>query len=111
MASAVLQHFYLCNTLVFKSLSLLPQHHAMVCRQLQQCQASKLELLGSQFGHGMILDIFEYIIKALHISYNELENGAVIYSIATMIASYCAAKYHANCEGLPLLWLQLEMSK
>jgi hypothetical protein len=33
---------------------------------------------GSQFGHGMILDILEYGIKALLISYNELENGAVI---------------------------------
>ena len=33
---------------------------------------------GSQFGHGMILDILEYVIKALLISYNELENGAVI---------------------------------
>ena len=26
----------------------------------------------------MILDILEYVIKALLISYNELENGAVI---------------------------------
>ena len=32
---------------------------------------------GSQFGHGMILDIFEYGTKALCISYNELENGAI----------------------------------
>ena len=33
---------------------------------------------GSQFGHGMIIDILEYGIKALLTSYNELENGAVI---------------------------------
>ena len=35
---------------------------------------------GSQFGHGMILDILEYSIKALLISCNELENGAVIFN-------------------------------
>ena len=33
---------------------------------------------GSQFGYGMILDTLECSIKALLISYNELENGAVI---------------------------------
>ena len=33
---------------------------------------------GSQFGYGMILDILEYSIKALLISYNGLESGAVI---------------------------------
>ena len=38
---------------------------------------------GSQFGHGMILDIFEYDIKALCISYNELDNGAVHTRIAS----------------------------
>ena len=33
---------------------------------------------GSQFGHGMILDIFGYGIKALCTSYNELDSGAAI---------------------------------
>ena len=66
---------------------------------------------GSQFGHGMILDIFGYSTKALCISYNELESGAVILIWHTMIASYCATEYHANGEGLPLPWLKLEKNK
>ena len=57
---------------------------------------------------GMILDIFEYGIKALCIFYNELENGAVILIWHTKIASYLTTEYHANGEGLPLPWLQLE---
>ena len=38
------------------------------------------QIISSQvpFGHDMILDILEYGIKALLISYNELENGEVI---------------------------------
>ena len=47
---------------------------------------------GSQFGHGMILDIFGDGIKALCISYNELENGAIILIWHTKIASY--GTYH-----------------
>ena len=45
------------------------------------------QIISSQvlFGQNMILDILEYSIKALLISYNELENGEVIqYGIATL---------------------------
>ena len=35
---------------------------------------------GSQFGYGMILDILEYGIKTLFVSYNELDNSAVIFT-------------------------------
>ena len=73
--------------------------------------STQVNQTGSQFGHGMIADIFGYGIKALCISYNELENGAVILIWHTMIASYRATEYHTNGEGLPLPWLQLEKNK
>ena len=70
------------NALVFESLSLPPQHGRCVTSvKLTSNPNLSSQALSSSSGHGMILDIFEYGIKALRTSYNELDNGAVIYGI------------------------------
>ena len=58
MVSAVLLFVISVKYLGFESLTGQAKHNQM----------SKLEQPGSQFGHGMILDILEYGIKALFTS-------------------------------------------
>ena len=65
--------------------------------QAKHNQMTELEHPGCQFGHGMILDILEYGIKA-----------GERYS---SICSYSPTENSANPEWLPMPWLQLEINK
>ena len=49
----------------------------------------------------MILDILEYSIKALHISYNELENGAVTAQRVWVVSETTTGHSTVSCQ----LWM------
>ena len=54
----------------------------------------------------MILDIFEYCIKALRISYNELKNGGVIYGIPRyMPLNIMRIVNDCHCHSSSSIWI------